>query len=127
MKGPRASKIAAAIAGLPIAILVLAPVHSQEAGARAPFAPARVTAEDYGRAARFLSPGAPSLVRNSEVQPNWIGMSDRFWYRREATDGITFERIDARTRTRSPAFDHARLAEALSRGSGQEVTAKALP
>ena len=90
-------------------------------------ASAQVTAEDYRRAEQFLSWNATKLVKNAEVRPHWIGATDRFWYRRELADGKEFMLVDARSGRRSPAFDHARLAQALSAAADTTVTATSLP
>ena len=92
-------------------------------------APARsqVTRDDYARAERMLLWNAAALVRNASVQPHWIGGSDRFWYRRETADGAEFVVVDPARGTRRPAFDHARLAAALSRAADSAWTAEQLP
>src|SRR5690349_7518809 len=92
-------------------------------------APARsqVTRDDYARAERMLLWNAAALVRNASVQPHWIDGSDRFWYRRETADGGEFVVVDPARGTRRPAFDHARLAAALSRAADSAWTAEQLP
>lgn len=92
-----------------------------------PFGPARLTAQDYDHAARLLSASQHKLVRNVNISPNWLGDGDRFWYRKETADGAIFQLVDARKLASAPAFDHARLAEALSRAAGQQVSSRALP
>lgn len=67
------------------------------------------------------------LVRNADVLPNWLAGGDRFWYARETAAGREWMLVDARRRTRAPAFDHARLAQALGQKTGQAVDAAALP
>ena len=74
--------------------------------------PATVTAEDYARAETFLSSGTAPLVFGASVQPNWLP-GDRFWYRNATPDGTEFILVDPAAATRSRAFDHARLANAL--------------
>ncbi len=73
----------------------------------------QVTAADYARAERFLGWNAQRLVSGTEVSPRWLE-SDRFWYRNRIGDGHEFVLVDAQTRSRDAAFDHARLAAALS-------------
>lgn len=88
---------------------------------------AQGTAEDYARAERFLPSNLDGLVLNERVTPNWIGRSDRFWYRRDLPDGEEFVVVDAARNTRRPAFDHARLAAGLASVLGREVQANRLP
>jgi dipeptidyl aminopeptidase/acylaminoacyl peptidase len=84
------------------------------------------TLADYRRAdsiatrlnARFV--GMPTA-------PEWIGRTTRFWYRTTVTGGSQFTHVDAATAVKSPLFDHARLAAALSTILGTTVTALTLP
>lgn len=96
---------------------VLVPVAAGAQGTRA----------DYQRAEQFLSPNVDELVLNESVNPEWIGESDRFWYRRQLPDGKLFLVVDADRATREPAFDHERLASALSQATGTTFEADNLP
>ncbi len=74
-----------------------------------------VTAADYARAERFLPGNAGRLVTGVPLGPvTWVGDGDRFWYRVRTADGERFILVDPGARTRSDAFDHGRLAAALS-------------
>ena len=88
---------------------------------------AQGTRADYLRAEQFLPWHSDSLVLNNAVAPQWIGETDRFWYRRELADGKTFQLIDPVTGTRGPAFDHALLAAALDTVLEGEIKADHLP
>jgi len=88
---------------------------------------ATVTWADYARAEQFLPWNATKLVFNADVCPNWISESDRFWYRRTGRDGATFVRVDPATGRSEPAFDHVRLAAALSQAAGAYYVHTALP
>jgi dipeptidyl aminopeptidase/acylaminoacyl peptidase len=87
---------------------------------------AQGTAADYARSAA-LGDRLSGLVVNDPGDPNWIGESDRFWYRKTVTGGHEFTLVDATRLTKSPAFDHARLAESLGRARGRSYTAVTLP
>jgi len=86
-----------------------------------------LTREDYARAEQFLSWNAVKLARNLDVTPNWIEKSERFWFKNETADGKEFLVVDAEKGTSEPAFDHARLAAALSEGAGKAYAANKLP
>lgn len=86
----------------------------------------QATKAEYARAESFLPWNARRLVHNVEVTPNWLGASDRFWYRRTSPQGSAFILVDA-TGERRPAFDHARLAAALSRATGTPYLDNQLP
>jgi len=90
-------------------------------------ATATVTRVDYARAEQFLPWNATKLAINAEVRPNWIAESDRFWFRRAGRDGATFMRVDPATGRSEPAFDHVRLAAALSQAAGAYYVHTTLP
>ena len=82
---------------------------------------------DYQRAEALLPWNVPAKLHGIYVQPNWIGGTDRFWYRVTNGQGAEFVLIDAARNTRSPAFDHARLARSLSALMGETWKANSLP
>ena len=57
----------------------------------------------------------------------WIEKTSRFWYRRAVPGGHEFIVVDATTKQTQPAFDHARLASALSAAGGRLYDALTLP
>ena len=74
-----------------------------------------VTAADYARAEQFLPGNAGRLLTGVPIGPvTWVADSDRFWYRVRTGDGERFILVDPAARTRRDAFDHGRLAAALS-------------
>ena len=85
------------------------------------------TRADYARAESYLPWNVAKLVFNTGVTPHWIGETDRFWYRRSSRDGTEFVVVDPATELRQPAFDHERLAAALSQASGIYYTGNQLP
>jgi dipeptidyl-peptidase 4 len=88
--------------------------------------PVQLTADDYARAERFLSTATTPLVSGQAGQPNWLE-DGRFWYRVSTADGAEFVMVDPARRTRTSAFDHARLATALGTVTGGQVDAARLP
>ena len=87
---------------------------------------AQGTLADYQRAQRFLGGNLRHLV-SSAGPAEWIGKSDRFWYQESSSAGRQFVLVDAAQNTSRPAFDHARLAAALSHASGQSYSPGDLP
>jgi dipeptidyl-peptidase 4 len=85
-----------------------------------------MTAADYARAEKFMGYNTTSLVTHANVQPNWLA-DDRFWYRVATTEGSEFLLVDPSKGTREPAFDHAKLAAALSTAAGAKYDAAKLP
>jgi dipeptidyl aminopeptidase/acylaminoacyl peptidase len=91
-----------------------------------PAARAQGTLADYQRAMTLRDTYQP-LALDIVDQVNWIGSSSRFWYRRTVEGGSEFMLVDAATMAKRPAFDHARLAAALSAAADGKYTAVTLP
>lgn len=85
------------------------------------------TIEDYQRAERFLPANIRHLVSVASVSPHWIERSNRFWYRKVDTKGSSFVLVDADHNTAGPAFDHDKLAAALTRLTKRQYSAADLP
>jgi dipeptidyl-peptidase 4 len=69
---------------------------------------------DYERAEQFLGQNARLLVAGDVVRPVWLPGSSRFWYRNNTGAGSEFIAVDPVAKTKQRAFDHNRLAAALS-------------
>jgi dipeptidyl aminopeptidase/acylaminoacyl peptidase len=81
------------------------------------------TPADYARA-HALPERTRGKVFKSRVIPHWLADNNRFWYRNDlAGDAREFVLVDAVRGERQLAFDHARLADALARATGQEQRA----
>jgi dipeptidyl aminopeptidase/acylaminoacyl peptidase len=87
------------------------------------------TVQDYQAAEQLLRrPARPGeLVVGDKVRPQWIDGGARFWYSVHNGVGRRFVLVDPAAGTREPAFDHTRLAAALTAASGQPVDPEALP
>ncbi|MFE6384719.1 S9 family peptidase [Nocardiopsis dassonvillei] len=83
----------------------------------------RLDAADYARAEQMLAPHRARLIPQAAVAPQWSSDGTRFWYR----SGTRHIVVDPAAGTRRDAFDHERLAAALSQGSGHAVEADDLP
>jgi dienelactone hydrolase len=87
---------------------------------------AQGTLADYQRA-QGLQTKARGLVINTPGAMNWIGASDHFWYPKAVKGGTEFEWVDAAAGVKRPAFDHDKLAAAISAASGGKYTGLTLP
>jgi len=94
---------------------VATPVHGQG------------TLDDYRRASTVTARYRDLVVGVIQSDVTWIGNSNRFWYRVSAEGGHEFVLVDADAWQKQPAFDHARLASALSSATGQQYTARTIP
>ena len=78
------------------------------------------------RTGRFEPP--MTGVYKARIVPHWFHDNSRFWYRNDLHGGAReFIVIDAESGTRQPAFDHQRLAAALSKAAGNPYDAIRLP
>jgi dienelactone hydrolase len=84
------------------------------------------TLADYQRA-QELQARAKNLVINVAGPISWIGESDHFWYSRSVKGGSEFVYVDAEAGTKRLAFDHDKLATAISSATGHPYKALALP
>jgi dienelactone hydrolase len=103
---------------LPIGLLLATPALAQQHPA--------LTAADYARAEKFLGYNATPLVSGSAVRPTWLP-DGRFWYRNTLPQGTELLVVDPIRKTRSRAFDQARLAAALSAAAGTTYDSLRLP
>ena len=87
---------------------------------------AQLTPADYDRALN-LRDKYKGLVTHLPDEIKWIEETDQFVYRRSIAGGEEFVRVDADKQTTQLAFDHARLAEALTKAFGFPVKPNALP
>jgi dipeptidyl-peptidase-4 len=108
-----------------LALAGLIPTDRSTAAPQAATSPV-VTADDYARAERFLAATVNPLVIGGSVAAAWLA-DDRFTYRSTTAGGAEFILVDPVRKTRVPAFDHARLAAALSAAAGGTYEATKLP
>src|SRR5690349_11366760 len=87
---------------------------------------AQGTLADYERAHGIMAKGR-GLVVDAPGAPTWIGKTDHFWYTRSVKGGTEFELVDATAGTKKPAFDHDKLAAAISSVTGKTYTGVTLP
>jgi dipeptidyl aminopeptidase/acylaminoacyl peptidase len=87
---------------------------------------AQGTLSDYQRA-QGLREKFQGLAVDIPGQAVWIGDTDHFWYKKSIKGGSEFILVDVQALTKKPAFDHERLAAALSSASGNKYTAVTLP
>ncbi len=87
---------------------------------------AQLTTADFDRALD-LQKKYDSLVIDLPDAPVWQEHSDTLVYRKTVEGGHEFVLVDAAAQTKQPAFDHARLAAALSTASNADYKAATLP
>ena len=92
----------------------------------APSVSAQATVADYQRA-MALRDRYQNLAIGTTTEARFIEKTNRFHYRRAVKGGNEFILVDASTREKRPAFDHAKLATALSTALKRKITALELP
>lgn len=96
------------------------------ASASAQSAHPQASTSRYARAESFLGANVQRLVSGNQLEPRWFD-GDRFWFRGSRGLGSEFIAVDPVRGTRSAAFDHARLAAALSVAADTTYAAERLP
>ncbi len=109
-----------------LAALVAVAAAAATTPAAAQTAPRALATADYARAEQFMGYNTSPLVFGAAVHPTWLP-GDRFWYRNAIPAGFEFVIVDPVRKTRGRAFDHARLASALSRAADTTYDAFHLP
>jgi len=87
---------------------------------------AQGTPADYERA-NGLRTAYEALVSHVSGPATWIGSTGRFWYRVSTKGAYEFIVFDVAARQKRPAFDHEKIAAALSKATGGSYTASKLP
>jgi dipeptidyl aminopeptidase/acylaminoacyl peptidase len=85
-----------------------------------------LTAKDYERAEKFMSYNTEAFIDAGSVRPNWLP-NDQFWYLSTTSKKTEFILVDPAKKTRAVAFDHQKLADALSTATGTKYEAAKLP
>jgi dipeptidyl-peptidase-4 len=85
-----------------------------------------LTVDDYARAESKLGATTNALVFGTAGRPMWLP-DGRFAYRATTAAGSAYWLVDPAKKTKVPAFDHARLAAAISATGGPRVDGDHLP
>jgi dipeptidyl-peptidase 4 len=110
-RGTRRLALVQALVALPLAALSLEaqPMPQVE------MQPVRVNRANWALAERFSTANMRNLTFSTSVAPRWIGETDSMFYQWRDRNGATFYLVVPAQRLKRPLFDHARLAEELSR------------
>jgi dipeptidyl-peptidase-4 len=85
------------------------------------------TTSDYAQAEKFMQYNVNPLVYHGVEKPTWLA-DGRFWFKDNGPEGVTYTLVDPAKKTKGPAFDHARLATAMTAAAtgGKTYSASAL-
>lgn len=97
------------------------------AASAAPSAAVPVTTPNYALEARFLPESLNKLVFDLSVTPHWFTQSDRFWYSYRTSEGTKYYIVDPAKKSKTPLWDNAKVAAALSTLTNFPYDAQHLP
>ena len=118
--GNRVMKLAAYFGLLAASLLVAQAWAGQESALTTPKAEAASgnapvhLAPNYALEERFLPDAVNKLVFDLTVTPHWFSESDKFWYSYQTTEGTRYYVVDPAKRSKTPLWDNAKVAAALS-------------
>src|SRR5688500_16183814 len=94
-------------------------------GKLVPYKPSRAEMLKRYQHAALMDSITKNTVFKTSVQPYWQENGNTFWYRNTLKDSVTeYILVDAAKRTKTLAFDHQKLATALSKTSGKNIDSK---
>ncbi len=70
---------------------------------------------NYDLAAKFSPNKLRTLIFSTDVRPNWINHTDRFWYTYQTPSGKKWILIDPATKSKQDLFDNADMARKVTR------------
>jgi dipeptidyl-peptidase 4 len=111
---------------LAVAVAACGPAPTPQQPAPGPQRDAAGMVAIYERAQGFLAGHVNPLVLGADVRPQWLD-GDRFWYRNRIAEGHEFILVEPVRGTRERAFDHERMALALTEATGTAYEPFALP
>jgi dipeptidyl-peptidase 4 len=82
---------------------------------------------NYALEERFLPDAVNKLVFDLAVTPHWFSESDRFWYSYQTTEGTRYYIVDPVKKAKTPLWDNAKVAAALSTLTNFPYDAQHLP
>ena len=82
---------------------------------------------NYELASRFLPEQVSKLVFDLAVTPRWFSESDRFWYSYQTPEGTRYYVVDPVKKSKTPLWDNAKVAAALSTLTNFPYDAQHLP
>ena len=87
--------------------------------AQVPYAPDRLSEQDYSRAERSLSYMASNKVENLSIKPHWSTQHVVYFAQEGGTR--SWYMVDLKSKKKSELFDHSKFASVLSKVTGDEI------
>ncbi|MBE8714948.1 S9 family peptidase [Sphingobacterium hungaricum] len=70
---------------------------------------------NYQQASKFSPDKLKTMIFSTDVNPNWINFSDRFWYEYSTSNGKKWYLVDPATKSKRELFDNADMAAKVTR------------
>ena len=109
----RAARLIGCLATCAIVVVSVPPLRAQRGQTSAPAGPSAAL-PNYDLAAQWTTQKVSKLVFDTSVTPRWLDTGDRFWYSFQTREGRRFYLVDPVKKSRTPLFDHAKMAAALT-------------
>ena len=109
----RAARLIGCLATCAIVVVSVPPLRAQRGQTSAPSGPSAAL-PNYDLAAQWTTQKVSKLVFDTSVTPRWLDTGDRFWYSFQTREGRRFYLVDPVKKSRTPLFDHAKMAAALT-------------
>src|SRR5690606_11991159 len=69
---------------------------------------------NYQQAAKFSQARLRTMIFSTEVSPNWINFSDKFWYEYSSPQGKNWYIVDPKARSKKEMFDRSEMAARIT-------------
>jgi dipeptidyl aminopeptidase/acylaminoacyl peptidase len=70
---------------------------------------------NYQLASKFSPAKLRTMIFSTEVKPNWINFSDKFWYEYTTAEGKKWYIVDPQQKKKAELFDHAEMAAQITK------------
>ena len=82
------------------------------------------TKANYALAAKFSPDKLRKMIFSTDVRPNWINYSDKFWYDYTTSDGKKWFLVDPAQKSKKVLFDNAEMAAKITSVVGDPMDAQ---
>src|SRR5690606_32315875 len=70
---------------------------------------------NYQLASKFSPTKLRTMIFSTDVRPNWINYSDKFWYEYTTSEGKKWYIVDPAQKKKAELFDHAKMAAEITK------------
>ena len=107
--------------------LLLAAVATLASSAELTASEPEAVKPNYNLAEQFSPAKIRRMVPQTVIRPNWFKSGDKYWYKWQTRDAITYYVVDAKSGKQTELWSMAELAEKVTLDSGHPFDAQHLP